>query len=246
MLLKKTFFYCLLITLAGLLSTSPGESIAVTSIPVFSILQDPKSIALPTFYNFISSVGNGQAGILTGVYVTGILAYPIIQQTGPDAAFVSAQPETITQFRMAAQFNSVGLLAHDFLAGAAFTQLKTGQEVILVYGDTSFKKYQIAEIQRYQALSPSSPFSNFIDLNNNRKLSAEDLFTRTYGQGQSRLIFQTCISTDKVSSWGRLFVIARPVEMANSPLNQALPAIEQALASVSRSLGSLQNLTASR
>jgi hypothetical protein len=161
-------------------------------------------------------------------------------------AFVSTQPNTITQFRMAAQYDSVGLLAHDFLAGASFNQLKLGQEVVLVYGDSSLKKYQISEVQRYQALSPTSPYSNFVDLNTNAKLSAEQLFLRTYGQGQSTLVFQTCISTDKISSWGRLFIIARPVETANSPLIQALPAVEQALTSLSRSLSPLQNLTANR
>lgn len=246
MLLHKTFFLGLLLILAGLLSTTPIPSIAVTSLPEITLLQDTKPVMLPTFYQFISSVNNGYASTLSGVYVSGVLAYPIIQQSGSEAAYVSTRPETITQFAMASQYNSVGLLAHDFLAGASFTQLKIGQEVALVYGDSSIKKYQITEIQRYQALSPTSPYSNFIDLGNNGQLSAEQLFLRTYGQGQSSLIFQTCISTGKVSSWGRLFVVARPVEITNAPLIQALPAVEQALTSFSRSLSGLESLAASR
>lgn len=240
----KVCFCLILFTLAALLNLAPGLPIAVTSIPEFSWLQDPKPAVLPNLYNFISSVKNGHPSALTGVYVPGVLAYSVVQQPGADAAFVSTKPGTITQFGMATQYKSIGLLAHDFLAGASFTQLKPGQEVVLVYGDSSLKKYQITEVQRYQALSPSSPSSNFIDLNNNSKLSAEQLFYRTYGQGKSSLIFQTCISTDKVSSWGRLFVIARPMEQASAPLVQALPAVEQALASVSKSFSSLQSLTA--
>lgn len=246
MLSKKAFGILILLVLAIFLSLAPQGSIAVTSQAEVPALPGTQPAALPSLYNFIASVKNGKSGMLTGVYVTGVLAYPIVQQAGSDAAYVSTQPNTITQFRMAAQYNTVGLLAHDFLAGASFGQLAAGQEVVLVYGDSSLKKYQIAEVQRYQALTPTSPYSNFVDLNTNAKLSAEQLFLRTYGQGQSVLVFQTCISTDKVSSWGRLFVIARPVEIANSSLVQALPAVEQVLTSLSRSLSPLQNLTASR
>ncbi len=184
MWLHKTFFLGLLFILAGLLSTNPAPSIAVTSVSEITLLQDTKPVMLPSLYQFISSVNNGRASTLTGVYVPGVLAYPIIQQTGSEAAYVSTRPETITQFGMASQYNSVGLLAHDFLAGSTFTQLKIGQEVVLVFGDTSLRKYQITEIQRYQALSPTSPYSNFIDLRNNTQLSAEQLFLRTYGQGE--------------------------------------------------------------
>jgi hypothetical protein len=133
----KAFSCLLLISLAALLNLTPGLPIAVTSIPELSWLQDPKPAALPTLYNFISSVKNGHTGTLTGVYVPGVLAYPVVQQSGSDAGFVSTQPETITQFRMAAQYNSVGLLAHDFLTGVSFIQLKPGPEVVLVFGDSS-------------------------------------------------------------------------------------------------------------
>jgi hypothetical protein len=246
MLLKRYSPTLQLFILACLLILTPKGAIAVTSLAHYSIQSETKPAALPTLYTFISAVKNGASGMLTGVYVPGVLAYPVVQQVGSDAAYVSSQPETITQFRMAAQYNTVGLLAHDFLAGASFSNLKAGQEVVLIYGDSSLKKYQITEIQRYQALTPTSPYSNFVDLTNNAKLSAEQLFLRTYGQGKSTLVFQTCISTDKVSSWGRLFVVARPVEVASAPLLQALPAVEQALASLSRSLSPLQNLTANR
>lgn len=147
---------------------------------------------------------------------------------------------------MASQYRSTGILAHDYLAGTHFTQLKVGQEVAVVYGDGSMRFFRIYEIQKYQALTPSSPYSNFVDLSTNNKLSAETLFYRTYGLGNNTLIFQTCISTEKISSWGRLFVLARPADNLTLSIAQFIPNIEKALASAARSLTASQVLTASR
>jgi hypothetical protein len=202
--------------------------------------------ALPSLNAFVSTVENGQPSLLTGVYVPGVLAYPIVQQYGSDAGYVSTQPATITQFRMASQYNSIGLLAHDFLAGSSFINLKIGNDVALIFGDGTLKYYEIYAVQRYQALSPTSAFPNFIDLNDQSTLSAEQLFYHTYGLGSSTLVFQTCISTNKVSSWGRLFVLARPVQPSQPSLLQAMPLIEQALAGASRSFSPMKTVVANR
>jgi hypothetical protein len=249
MLMKLTrFFFPFLISCLAL---SLVLSAAVLPVPLTGISTMVNSdtahpAALPSLNSFVSTVENGQSSLLTGVYVPGVLAYPIVQQSGSDAAYVSTQPATLTQFRMAGQFNSIGLLAHDFLAGSSFVNLKVGNDVALIFGDGSLKYYQIYEIQRYQALSPMSAFSSFIDLSNKSTLSAEQLFYHTYGLGGSTLVFQTCISTNSVSSWGRLFVLARPVEASQPSLLQAMPLIEQAFTGASRTLSSLRSMVASR
>ena len=141
---------------------------------------------------FIRSVSTGQSDIATGVYVPGILAMKIVQQPKDNPAFVSTVPSTLTQFAMASSFLTVGLLAHNFLAGAQFSDMKVDQEIILVYGDGSLKNYRVSDIQSYQALSPNNPYSNFVSMTSPRTLSSEDVFKQVYAKG-NQLVFQTCI-----------------------------------------------------
>jgi hypothetical protein len=180
---------------------------------------------------FAQSNENGLPNQITGVYVQGVMAFPVVQQPKSDASYVSSTPDTITQFEMASQYHSIGLLAHDYLAGSTFAALQPGNEIYLVYGDGSYKNYRIYEIQKYQALSPNDPYSSFIDLTNGSKLSAENLFYKTYGLGKDTLVLQTCISTSSTPSWGRIFVLARPVEpvQSSSPW-YTFPQIKQVLA----------------
>ena len=226
--------------------TLPTPPVTVTGLAERENIESALPSTLPSLNSFITSVKNGQTSLLSGVYVPGVLAFPIIQQPGSDAGYVSSRPSIITQFGMAGRYNSIGLLAHDFLAGASFSRLQPNNDVVLVFGDGSLSYYRIYEILRYQALYPASPYSNFIDLSSNAQLSAEQLFFRTYGKGDSILVFQTCISTASVSSWGRLFVLARPVEASQPSLIQALPMIEQALLGASRSLSPMRNALANR
>jgi hypothetical protein len=202
--------------------------------------------SLPSLRDFSTNVKNGWTGVPTGVFVPGVMALPVLQQPANNAGYVSSQPDTLTQFRMANKYNSTGILAHDYLAGVRFSQLKIGQEVAVINGDGIMRFYRIYDIQRYQALSPTSPYSVFVDLSNNTRISAETLFYRTYGLGKNTLVFQTCISTDKVNSWGRLFVLAKPADNPTLSLAQFIPSIERAFSSASKTILGGQVLTASR
>ncbi len=161
------------------------------------------------FLSFVMSVQNGQAGVLRGVYVPGVLALPVIQQPRGWPAYVSDVDNVITQFSMAAEVGNVGLLAHNTLAGRDFVNLSPGQEVRLVYGDGSVEYFIVTEILRYQALQPYSPTSEFRDLDTLETITAEELFRRVY-RGERHVTFQTCIEENGNSSWGRFFVIAQP------------------------------------
>lgn len=120
---------------------------------------------------------------------------------------------------MASKYNSIGLLAHNTAAGALFQNFSINQVVYLVKSTGEISAYRITEIQRYQALSPNSPYSNFIDLDRQGlTISAQTLFMNTYGRGGGTLVFQTCIAADGQPSWGRLFIIATPME--NLPAQQ--------------------------
>jgi hypothetical protein len=167
------------------------------------------AITLPTFGDFSKSVQNGDTKALRGVYVTDVLALPVVQQPASNAGYVSSTDGVVTQFRMAAQYGNVGLLAHNHLSGKLFSQLTVGQEVRLVYGDGKIETFVITEIQRYQALKPTSPYSSFRNLDKDETLTAEKMFKRVY-IGDRHVTFQTCISSGNISSWGRLFIIATP------------------------------------
>jgi len=169
------------------------------------------SAVLPTFTDFSNSVKNGQKDILRGVYVDNVLALSVVQQPSGNSAFVSSSAGKVTQFSMASQFGNIGLLAHNHLAGAFFTQLAVGQEIRLVYGNGRVEIFVIKEVLKYQALQPTSVYSSFKNLDKDETLTVEQMFNRVY-RGDRHLTLQTCIAADGNLSWGRLFVIAVPKE----------------------------------
>jgi hypothetical protein len=201
--------------------------IAITNGIRVEVNLAPGAANLPNFKSFVAGLKNGQTD-LAGIYASGNFAYKIVQQPSDNPAFVSTQPNTVTQFRMAGSFRTIGLLGHDYLAGGSFFNLKKNQDIILVNGNGSTRYFRIYDIQKYQALTPESPYSQFIDLANQQKISVDELFNRIYAKGNI-LVLQTCISTEKVPSWGRIFVLAQPVNHLTPTFDQLTPAISSAL-----------------
>lgn len=177
---------------------------------VHALSMDAQSSNLPTLNVFINQVKNGQADQLRGIYIPDILAAPVVQQPLGHNEFVSPRQNVLTQFDLAAQFGSTGLLAHNNLAGAGFSLLTLDQKIFLVYGDGRVQTFVITEILRFQALDPDNPSSKFVDVSNNSALKAAELFSKVY-QREGQVIFQTCIANGDELNWGRLFVIAEPL-----------------------------------
>ncbi len=183
--------------------------LALPAPHVYAASSHPADAALPALDTFAGSLKNGQASQLRGVYVPDILADTVVQQPANQADFVSPRQNIITQFSSATTLGSTGLLAHNFLAGAKFSQMQAGQTVYLVYGDGRTAAFTVTTILRYQALQPNSVYSDFKDLSSGRTVSASSLFSTTYGR-RGAVVFQTCINSNGLSTWGRLFVIASP------------------------------------
>lgn len=160
--------------------------------------------------SFVQSLIDGNSNTIRGLYVENKFAYPVVQQPSGNAGYVSTTDDVITDFAMPRQYGVTGLLAHNYLAGADFFSLNIGDLIQVVYGDGSIQVYQIADIQSYQALSPNSASSNFVDLATSDQLTATQLFKRVY-MGSHHLTLQTCIQQGSEDSWGRLFIIAYPV-----------------------------------
>lgn len=177
------------------------------------------TVTLPSLSNFIESVKDGSVNTLRGIYVANVMAFPVVQQPSGNPGYVSSTGSVTTQFKMASELGNIGLLAHNYLAGAVFSQLKSGDIITLVYGDGNTEGFLVESILQYQAISPLSPYSNFVDLATQTTITAEQLFNKVY-RGEYHLTLQTCIARDGNISWGRLFIVATPIENENIITNE--------------------------
>jgi hypothetical protein len=187
-------------------------AIAVIVVPVFA------SGLIPVTGISLVSDSAVVTGDVAKVSMPKVFDYGVVQQPKNNPAYVSEENGKLTQFGMTAQYGSLGLLAHNYLAGAPFGKLKVGDVIYVTYTDGSAKAFKIDEVRRYQALTPSSPYSKFIDLQSNKTMTASDVFYSTYGV-KGRLVMQTCIYENNDPSWGRLFIIATPYDAALNTAN---------------------------
>lgn len=168
------------------------------------------------FESFLEGLAFTSAELPVGLYVPGLLALPVVQQPAGNPAYVSPADGEVTHFGLAAGYGSTGLLAHNTAAGAQFDDLALGQVLYLVDGNHGVQAYRVVQLRRLRALQPSSPYSDFLDLDvPGARLTAADLFYQVYAQ-EGRLVLQTCIEAEGKSNWGRLFLIAEPVEPGGS------------------------------
>ncbi len=175
--------------------------------PTAFVAPHTKEIPVSLLDTFIRQVSDGQAGVVKGLFVDGVMAIRIVQQPPGNSAYISTDDQTATQFQSASPYNVVGLLAHNFLSGRDFFRLKVGQGLVLVYGDGTTRHYRVSEIGDYQRLTLSDLRSDFLELSTNQKLSTDQVFARYY-QKPNRLTLQTCIEHNGVWDWGVRFITA--------------------------------------
>jgi hypothetical protein len=166
--------------------------------------------AFPSLAEFTAELENGEGDTLRGVYVPGILALPVIEQPEGDLGYVSKEARTVTEFQSATQYNVIGLLAHNYLAGKAFFGLSEGHEVFIIYGDGKTIPYLVTGTYEYQKLNPGSLRSYYRNLIEGERLSTRQLFNLVY-RGPHHVTFQTCIARNGELEWGLRFVVAEPV-----------------------------------
>jgi len=191
--------------------TSQPAPVYPTPFPTPSATQLPPELLTPDFQSLAARTVDGQSGVVKGVFVEGILGQPVLQQPENDATFVSEQSDAVTQFSHATNYGVIGLLAHNYLTGIKFYDLKIGQRVWIIYGDGTFKGYQINEVHQYQKLSPSNLRSDLIDLETNQRVTTDQVFDRFY-RGQHHVTFQTCLENGGLSNWGLTFITATPLQ----------------------------------
>lgn len=216
MKLKQIYSLLIIILLATFFVPSSPMIIPVSAeanVSYDPIDENFQKISYQSFSSFIKSItsqpNNNQ---FVGLISPKLFTLPIIQQPAGQAGFVSNEAEKITEFSMTRQFGTTGLLAHNHLAGAYFSSLNENDLLVLVTAEKEYKFFRIEIIRSYQALSPNSPYSDFVDLSNpSRVINATELFYEVYTT-EGSLVLQTCIAQGSELSWGRLFIQAVPVD----------------------------------
>jgi hypothetical protein len=151
----------------------------------------------------------GSPKLVRTVLVPQLFSYTVVQQPEDNPYYVSTSRDLITEFSLARRYNTIGLLAHNTLAGSAFKDITLGQEIYIIHEDGPTDRYTVSAIYRFQALESTKTESQFVDLDSGKTLSAIDVFSQMY-TGAPHLTLQTCIEAEGDVSWGRLFVIATP------------------------------------
>lgn len=211
---RSTFrFFLVLTSLFCLLLTSGFSSfIPATSGKADQTAETTVTSSLPTISHFVQSLQLDSSETVTGVYIPNTFAFNVVQQPSSNPAYVSNAEDVITQFSMASNYGSIGLMAHNHLAGSTFENIIPGQTIVVISGDGSLDYYHITAVEKYQALNPTSPYSQFLKLDTNEPLmSAEDLFMHVYAN-PGTLVLQTCIANGNQTSWGRMFILAERIE----------------------------------
>jgi hypothetical protein len=167
-------------------------------------------LVMQDLIKYTAKLTNGRGNNVTGVYVKDVLAYPVTQQPSGSAAYVSSKRDVLTQFSSPKRYGTVGILAHNYLAGVSFYDLSRGQDIYVLYGDGTMAQYVVTDIRSFQALDPHSPYSDFVDLDTDTRHTAKSVFYQVYGN-KDKLVLQTCIEMQGNGSWGRMFVIAEQI-----------------------------------
>lgn len=157
---------------------------------------------------FINKLINGNQKQVVGVFVENKIALPVVQQPINDPAYVSPIFGEVTEFSQAREYTgNIGLVAHNYLSGIDFYKLEPGDKVQVIYGNGVNQEYTIIRSEGFQALTPDSSTSNFVDLKSGETLSAKNLFYHVF-EGKNRLVFEVCIAKGEIGNWGRMFILA--------------------------------------
>jgi hypothetical protein len=193
--------------LPTLLPPIPSPTPELSSTPG---LQEQSSLKLELF---VKEIEDGTE-FVRGVYIKNILALHIVQQPKHKNTDVTLIPGAVSQFRLAEEVGSIGLLGRSESVGKNFLKISKGEEVIVINGKGKTTTYKVSEILKFKAFEPDNPSSNFVQLDEDNKpikgtyINANNLFQKIYSARNNRLVLQTCFDRDE----GRIFFIAKKVE----------------------------------
>lgn len=156
-----------------------------------------------------------ELGILSTNY------YNIVQQPPGQEEYVDPNYDVITEFSELSEEEEKQarwFLAHiQGKAGQEIAQLRQGMRIRFEMEGGEVQEYEIAGVVRYQATEPNSSTAPLIEVNENLETIGIPLSNRAvkrglFGLANGGIILQTCIENGGNSSWGRIFVVAQPLE----------------------------------
>jgi hypothetical protein len=115
--------------------------------------------------------------------------------------------------------HTTALLVHSFMDTAQNIYSLKEADVFFLYQGNEISFWRVEEIDMYQALTPDSTQSDFIDLENpGEVLDTNTAFWEVYGavRDQETIVLQTCFTRDGDPNWGRYFV--RAVKFGETPI----------------------------
>lgn len=208
---KKTPPHLTIANTSPTLNQSPSAALAplqgspLPARPAGDVGRTDEASALRSFAQSVSDVN--RTGLVTGIFAPGAFAAPVVQQPYNNPIYVSSREDQVTQFRTAQRAGSIGLLAHNYLLGKDFFELEIGSRLHIVYSNGRSQAYQVYVIKDYQALS----LYTFRELGTQTSIGQYPLFDQIYQTEGDRVVLQTCIQRGNNLSWGRRFILARPV-----------------------------------
>ena len=219
---KQVFFICAILLATMFLAFQPSVVSAAPAPEFFEPVYRLHSLGeinacddfvFPSFTESWRQTPKPQNKTVVGVYACHLLALQVLQQPQNDSTFVYSDLGVATQFSLATNYGTVGLLAHNNRSGIHFFDLNLGDQITVVYSDGAMRQYLVSSIRHFQTLNPNDPYSDFNDLDSGgARLSSTEVFQQVYSAGD-QVVFQTCIDANGNPSWGRLFVIAKPIRL---------------------------------
>jgi hypothetical protein len=127
--MKRSCFFALIVLSALWLALNAPVLALAAPIPITDMPPSNtetglvQTAAIPSLDQFSAALNQGQANVVAGVYSPDFFALRVVKQIADNPAYVSPINGTVTQFGMAVQYGTIGLLAHNYLAGAYFSKL---------------------------------------------------------------------------------------------------------------------------
>jgi len=162
---------------------------------------------------------------ISRVFSATALNHNVVQQPKGNNAWVSTDKNTLTEFRIARKYGTVGLLGHNLNVESLYIP---GNYIVLFYETNEvpqFEIYSSIEYFAFKAITPSSPYSEFqlctypyqpkSELNG-ILCTAGDVFKMVYAEpyitASRTLVLQTCFSINGDKQGGRLFIKTREMK----------------------------------
>jgi hypothetical protein len=147
--------------------------------------------------------------VVEKVFAPTIFSFPVIQQPVDSSVYVSPLPDWVTQYRPPTEAGVTALIAHNYLAGQKFYDLKVGQQVWLFYEDHTVRPYIVTSVNKFRKVSPTLLTSDLVNLETQEVLTSNEAYDRYY-TGPHHLTLQTCLEGNGRLDYGLTFIVAEP------------------------------------